>query len=58
MVTYTLSVADNIKSNEELSTYEEAVSCSDLDKWMIFMQENIESFHKNGTWDMGHGEAT
>ena len=47
-----MSVADNIESNEEPSTYEEAVSCSDSGKWMIVMQEEMESLHKNGTWDM------
>ena len=52
LVAYALSVADNIESSEEPSTYEEAVSCSDSCKWMIFMQENMESLHKNGTWDM------
>ena len=46
-----MSVAENIESSEEPSTYEEAVSCSDSGKWMIAMQE-MESLHKNGTWDM------
>ena len=58
LVAYALSVADNIESSEESSTYEEAVSCRDLGKWMIAMQEEMESLHKNGTWDIGHGEAT
>ena len=58
LVAYSLSVANNIESSEESSTYEEAVSCSDLGKWVIAMQEEMESLHKNGTWDIGHGEAT
>ena len=29
LVAYALSVADNIESSEEPSTYEEVVSCSD-----------------------------
>ena len=37
MVAYALSVANNIDSSEEPSTYEEAVSCSDSIKWMIAM---------------------
>ena len=37
LVAYALSVADNIESSEEPSTYEEAVSCSDSSKWMIAM---------------------
>ena len=52
MVAYALSVANNIESSEEPSTYEEAVSCSDSGKWMIVIQEEMESLHKNGTWDM------
>ena len=47
-----MSVADNIESSEEPSTYEKAVNCSDLGKWMIAMQEEMESLYKNGTWDM------
>ena len=39
MVAYALSVADNIEYNEEPSTCEEAVSCSDSGKWMIAMPE-------------------
>ena len=52
LVAYGLSVADNIESSEEPSTYEEAVGCSDSGKWMIAMQEEMKSLHKNGTWDM------
>ena len=52
LAAYVLSVADNIESSEEPSTYEEAVSCSDSSKWMIVMQEEMESLNKNGTWDM------
>ena len=52
LVAYALSVVDNIEYIEEPSTYEEAVSCSDSGKWMIAMQEEMESLHKNGTWDM------
>ena len=32
LVAYSLSIANNIDSNEEPSTYEEAVSCSNLGK--------------------------
>ena len=52
LVAYALSVADNIESSEKPSTYEEVVSCSDSGMWMISMQEEMESLHKNGTWDM------
>ena len=49
LVAYALSVADNIESSKEPSTYEEAISCSDSSKWVIVMQEEMESLHKNGT---------
>ena len=52
LVAYALSVADNIESIEEPSTYEETVSCNDSSKGMIVMQEEMESLHKNVTWDM------
>ena len=52
LIAYTLSIVDNIESSEESSTYEEAVSCSDSSKWMIAMQEEMKSLHKNGTWDI------
>ena len=51
-VAYALSVANNIKFSEEPSTYEEAISCSDSSQWMIVMQEEMESLHKNETWDI------
>ena len=47
-----MSVVDNFESSEEPSTYDEVVSCSDSSKWMIVMQNEIESLHKNGTWYM------
>ena len=52
LVAYALSVVDNIESGEEPSTYEEVVSCSDSSEWMIAMQEEMESLHKNVTWDL------
>lgn len=29
-----------------------AVSCEDFGQWMIAIQEEMESLHKNGTWDL------
>ena len=49
LIAYALSIVDNIESSEEYSTYEKAVSCSDSGKWMIAMQEEMKSLHKNGT---------
>ena len=37
LVAYALSVADNIESSEEPSTYEETISCNDLGKSIIVM---------------------
>ena len=37
LVAYAMSVAENIESNEELSTFEETVSCNYSSKWMIAM---------------------
>ena len=52
MFAYALNVAEGIDSNEEPSTYTEAVSCDDSGRWMIAMQEEMESLHKNNTWDL------
>ena len=52
LVAYALNVAEGIDSSEEPSTYAEAVSCDDSGKWMIAMQEEMESLYKNGTWDL------
>ncbi|KAG8472449.1 hypothetical protein CXB51_034191 [Gossypium anomalum] len=32
--------------------YSEAISCEDSEKWMFAMQEEMESLHKNKTWDL------
>ena len=45
-------MAEGIDANEEPFTYSEAVSCDDYGRWMIIMQEEMESLHKNGTWDL------
>ena len=50
MVAYALNVAENIDAGEEPSTYNEAISCVDSEKWLIAMNEEMESLHKNGTW--------
>ena len=34
----------------EPSNYSEAISCDDSAKWLIAMNEEIESLHRNGTW--------
>ena len=52
LVAYALTVEKGIDSCEEPFTYEEVVSYEDSSRWMIAMQEEMESFHKNGTWDL------
>ncbi|KAG8500695.1 hypothetical protein CXB51_002843 [Gossypium anomalum] len=52
LVAYALNVAEDIDTNQEPSNYSEAVSCEDSEKWMFAMQEEMESLHKNRTWDL------
>ncbi|KAG8492942.1 hypothetical protein CXB51_012660 [Gossypium anomalum] len=40
------------RSNQEPSTYSEAASCEDSEKWMFAKQEEMKSHHKNKTWDL------
>ncbi|KAG8485684.1 hypothetical protein CXB51_019017 [Gossypium anomalum] len=52
LVAYALNVAKDIDANREPSNYSEAINCEDLEKWMFAMQEEMESLHKNRTWDL------
>ncbi|KAG8481971.1 hypothetical protein CXB51_026890 [Gossypium anomalum] len=52
LVAYALNVAEDIDANQEPSNYSEAVSCEDSEKWIFTMQEEMESLHKNRTWDL------
>ncbi|KAG8474438.1 hypothetical protein CXB51_034087 [Gossypium anomalum] len=52
LAAYVLNVAKYIDANQEPSNYFEAVSCEDSEKWMFAMQEEMESLHKNRTWDI------
>ncbi|KAG8481085.1 hypothetical protein CXB51_025838 [Gossypium anomalum] len=52
LVAYALNVVEDIDANLEPSNYSEAISCEDLKKWMFVMQEEMESRHKNKTWDL------
>ena len=49
---YALNVVEDIEAGEEPSTYKEAVNFMDSEKWMITMHEEMESLHKNGTWEL------
>ncbi|KAG8498213.1 hypothetical protein CXB51_006868 [Gossypium anomalum] len=52
LVAYALNVAEDIDANREPSNYSEAINCEDSKKWMFAMQEEMESLHKNRTWDL------
>ncbi|KAG8497045.1 hypothetical protein CXB51_008291 [Gossypium anomalum] len=52
LVAYALNVAGDIYANQEPSNYSEAVRCEDSEEWMFAMQEEMESLHKNRTWDL------
>ncbi|KAG8481214.1 hypothetical protein CXB51_025952 [Gossypium anomalum] len=52
LVAYALNVAEDIDANQEPSNYSEAINCEDSEKWMFAMQEEMESLHKNKTWDL------
>ncbi|KAG8501429.1 hypothetical protein CXB51_003743 [Gossypium anomalum] len=52
LVAYALNVAEDIDANQEPYNYSKAVSCEDSEKWMFAMQEEMESLHKNRTWDL------
>ena len=49
LVAYALNVVEDIDSNAEPAIYLEVVNCDDSGRWMIVMQEEMESLHKNDT---------
>ena len=51
LVSYALSIAENIEV-EEPSTYKEAITSSKSAQWVVAMSEEIESLHKNLTWEL------
>ena len=52
LLAYALSVAEEVPEGEDPSTYREVVSCSNSQHWECAMQEEMDSLHKNGTWDL------
>ena len=46
IVSYALHVEEEIDSFES-TTYQEAISCSEAEEWMMAMNEEMESFQKN-----------
>ena len=51
MVGYALQVAEEVDTYEP-STYMEAVSCPEYEKWHAAMGDEMESHEKNHTWDL------
>ena len=51
LVAYALTTAEGMGIHEP-STYTEAVTCVESEKWATAMVEELESLHKNQTWDL------
>ena len=52
LVAYTLSVIKETSEVGEPTSYLDAVSYDNSSKWLITMNEEIESLHQNRTWDL------
>ena len=52
LTAYALSIAQEVNDDVEPASYTEAVSCADSSKWLVAMNEEIESLHKNNTWSL------
>ena len=52
LVAYALNVAEDIDSSEDLLPTQRQLVVMILCIWMIAMQEEMESLHKNNTWDL------
>ncbi|GKD00750.1 retrotransposon protein, putative, ty1-copia subclass, partial [Tanacetum coccineum] len=50
-VAYALQVVEEVESLEP-ATYREAITSKDSDMWIAAMGEEIESLHKNKTWQL------
>ena len=52
MVGYALQVAEEEVDMSELSTYKEAISGCEAAQWFAAMGDEMESLHKNHTWEL------
>jgi len=50
LIAYALAIAQETPEGIEPSTYLEAISCPNSSNWLVAVQEEMESLHKNGTW--------
>jgi hypothetical protein len=53
-MSFALSCAEEVDYSVEPSTYTKAVVSGDREKWVVAMQEEMQSLEKNGTWDIVH----
>jgi hypothetical protein len=51
-MSFALNCAGEVDYSAEPSTYTEAVVSGDREKWVVAMQEEMQSLEKNGTWDI------
>jgi hypothetical protein len=51
-MSFTLSCAEEVDCSAEPSTYTEAIISGDREKWVVAMQEEMQSLEHNGTWDI------
>ncbi|GJV61524.1 retrovirus-related pol polyprotein from transposon TNT 1-94 [Tanacetum coccineum] len=51
LVAYAFADAAHIKKCEP-TNYLEAISSPECDKWVVAMEEEVESLHKNKTWEL------
>jgi hypothetical protein len=56
MIYNALSCVEQVDSSYEPATYSEAIACSDREKWIAAMpdemQSEMQSLEKNCTWDV------
>ena len=51
-IAYALAAAQEIDDCDEPKSYFEATSDGDSSQWVATVQEEIENFNKNETWDL------
>lgn len=52
MIVYALSIIKETLDANEYSKFLEILSHEDADNWLITIEEEIEFFHKNQTWEL------
>lgn len=57
MVAFALTAAEEI-DGEEPKTYSEAVNSKESHNWLDAMNDELDSLHKNNTWELAKGKET